>query len=180
MTSNSLLSTKLLYSLNSKRYRNKTLLQKGFTLVELMVVIVIVGILSAVALPGFLSQATKAKGTEAKSEISSIIKNAAAEYQFDGSSITTLTASNVCTNLGGKANSTSQLPQKFNYTCTWTPATDTLAVRATGAPATAGGDPALEGKYIQQLAVLDTGAVTLDKANTCLVFGGTITASPCQ
>ena len=35
-----------------------------------MVVIVIVGILSAVALPNFLSQSAKAKGTEAKTTIS--------------------------------------------------------------------------------------------------------------
>ena len=42
------------------------MLEKGFTLVELMIVIVIVGILSAVALPNFLSQTSKAKATEAK------------------------------------------------------------------------------------------------------------------
>lgn len=48
-------------TLNSKlqlalinRKKDKNLLQKGFTLVELMIVIVIVGVLSAVALPQFL------------------------------------------------------------------------------------------------------------------------------
>ena len=51
--------------INRKKGRN--LLEKGFTLVELMIVIVIVGILSAVALPNFLSQTSKAKATEAKS-----------------------------------------------------------------------------------------------------------------
>ena len=51
--------------LNSKK--GKSALEKGFTLVELMIVIVIVGILSAVALPNFMSQTEKARLTEAKS-----------------------------------------------------------------------------------------------------------------
>jgi type IV pilus assembly protein PilA len=49
--------------LNRKKGRN--LLEKGFTLVELMIVIVIVGVLSAVALPNFL-------GTKDKAEVGAI------------------------------------------------------------------------------------------------------------
>ena len=58
--------------LNRKKGRN--LLEKGFTLVELMIVIVIVGILSSVALPNFLSQSAKAKITEPHRKIISCFK----------------------------------------------------------------------------------------------------------
>jgi len=68
--------------INRKKGRN--LLEKGFTLVELMIVIVIVGILSAVALPNFLNQTEKAKATEAKTKISSYLKQGHAEWQEAG------------------------------------------------------------------------------------------------
>ena len=58
------------------RKKSKNMLQKGFTLVELMIVIVIVGILSGVALPSFLSQRGKAESTEAIQQIGLMLKEA--------------------------------------------------------------------------------------------------------
>ena len=49
-----------------------------------MIVIVSVGILSAVALPNFLSQQNKAKMTESTAKMSAILKAAHAEFQFGG------------------------------------------------------------------------------------------------
>ena len=78
------LKTKLTLRLTQKPKRLKATTPNAFTLVELLVVVAIVGILSSVALPNFLSQTDKAKATEAKTNLASTLKQAHAKFLEDG------------------------------------------------------------------------------------------------
>ena len=68
----------------SKKLRKGNFLENGFTLVELIVVVVIIGILSSIAIPAFNKSADKAKQKEASVILASYVK-AAQAYQTENS-----------------------------------------------------------------------------------------------
>ena len=72
----------------------KKQVQQGFTLIELMIVIAIIGILAAVALPAYQDYTIRAKASELVLA-SSAAKNVISEYALINSTIAGITAGSV-------------------------------------------------------------------------------------
>ncbi len=69
-------------------HRLKNLRERGFTLIELMIVVAIIGILAAVAIPAFMEYMKKSKSSEASLNLNKIGKNLKTEFQSTSSFVT--------------------------------------------------------------------------------------------
>ena len=123
---------------------------QGFTLVELMVVVVIVGILSAVALPNFLKQTDKAKATEAKQNIASTLKQAQAQFVEDGQN--PKTGATDMNTLYGTPKDGAGL---FNYAGEWSSPVYTITAKGNST------DAGIKDKVMKGCANFDTGKVDM-------------------
>ena len=144
-------SPKLALRLIQRLKQQQAKSSNAFTLVELLVVVAIVGILSAIALPNFLAQTDKAKATEAKTHLASTLKQAHAKFLEDGEDPESAIAD---------MNSTYGTPDdddtKFNYeqvsfsSPVWT-------IKAVGNS----NDSGLDGKELDGCVNFDTGIVDI-------------------
>ena len=92
----------------------KRAIQKGFTLIELMIVVAIIGILAAVALPAYQDYTIRAQVTESMA-LASGLKTAVADYFSASGAFPGTNALAVCGDGGGACAGSAATDNKGNY-----------------------------------------------------------------
>jgi prepilin-type N-terminal cleavage/methylation domain-containing protein len=127
--------------------------RKGFTLIEIIVVLVIVGVLAAIALPSFNNSIEKTKAQTAENNLLAITAAQAKYYEDYGSYCTATTGqvancgdTTVHLNLNlnifmqtDAANYSCASGGATSYTCTWNDGTVSLTTSGAGVTCLAGG-----------------------------------------
>ncbi len=98
--------------------------ERGFTLIELMIVVAIIGILAAVAIPMFLDSMKNAKNSEAKVQLSKMRDTAKTRFATNASypvfTATTTPATTCCAqDIGGKKKCKGNKPGDWDVATTW-------------------------------------------------------------
>jgi len=139
-------------------------MRKGFTLIELMIVVVIIGILAALAIPRFMQASLKSKVSEAKPVLKQIWTAAQTYYEENGQYPPTVT--DLFDNLStwtdvGVPISTPSGKARFQYNVT-TGGTDGFAAEAV--PVGATGTSAASSREIADQALINkVTSVTIDQ-----------------
>jgi len=150
---------KTVNSMIATRSRESDLkIKRGFTIVELVIVMTLVGIVSAIALPTFIKQTDKARATEAITKISGLLTSAHSEYQLDQDSLAVLEALGDATS-GQLGLATTGGDFEYNAEVDG----DQITISAEGKSSTDGGDPRIEGKLIYGCIALETGKVDISR-----------------
>lgn len=92
-------------------------MQSGFTLVELMIVVVIVGILSAIAIPSYNSHVVKASRAAAQTELLQLAAVQEKIYLNSNSYASSATAAYSGQSAGGLGSTGSSKDGKYSFSC---------------------------------------------------------------
>jgi type IV pilus assembly protein PilA len=113
--------------------------QQGFTLIELMIVVAIIGILAAIAIPAYQDYTVRAKVSEPMTFLDAAKVSVAEFYQARGTMPTGISSAGIAT-------ATSQYIQSVSYAVVSSGAEITVAINNLGGSTTAGQTIILRGQ----------------------------------